>query len=202
MSENVFPNARSRLFGEGEDSEGIIVTPAVAGLSGDVEALDPVLNINFNDVAGGGGTDDSSSPEQVYASVSITVTEPINVIFLRQFSPMDRNNDGGTFRIREDDINGLQIAGAGYGAGNGQANIVMSAIIKNQPVGSRTYVMTREQNTPTSGFTRLQAGATTNNFVVDVDDTHAGFIQSVAIAGKQINTPDSHTTHEQAVLPG
>ena len=39
-------------------------------------------------------------------------------------------------------------------------------------------------------------------FKLGATDTHAGFIQSVAVAGKNIITPDSHTTHELAVLPG
>jgi len=85
---------------------------------------------------------------------------------------MDRNNDGGTFRIREDDINGAVIGSAGYGAGNGQANIVLSAIITNQSVGARTYVFTREQTGPPGDFTRLQAGSNILAYIVDIDDTH------------------------------
>lgn len=176
---SALPNSRPKLAGS--DTQA-------ASLSGGL--LDPVVSISFTDTAGGGGTADFSSPEQVYGSIIKTTTESVNVVYIRLFTPMDRNNDGGAFRIREDDINGDVVDSIGYSAGNGQNNIVITAIIKNQPVGSRTYVFTREQDTPTSGFTRLQSGGTTNSFVVD--DTH-----TATLTGS-----NTQRTHENSVLPG
>jgi len=145
----------------------------IPNLTGTVAGVDPVNQLGYADISGGGGSADTSNPEQVYASTIITATEPINKAFIRRFTPMDRNNDGGTFRIREDDINGAVITSAGYGAGNGQANIVMSVIITNQPVGARTYVYTREQTGLPGDFTRLQAGSNTLAYIVDITDSKA-----------------------------
>ena len=159
---SVFPNAKSKLLGADTHA---------ADLSGDVDPLDPVNQFNFTTVDGGGGSADQSFAEIVYASLTLTATESINIGFIQHTQPADRNNDGGTINIREDDINGAIIASGGYGAGNGNVTLSLSTTIANQPIGSRTYV-----------FTRIQVG-NPGDFISRKNDLGCGSSLSVERAG-------------------
>ena len=109
-------------------------------------------------------------PEVVYASLSLTATKSINKGFLRRFTPFDRNNNGGIFRVREDDISGAIIGSQSYVAGNGTLSFTFTNIITDQAIGARTYVYTREQTAPAGGdFVRLHGGANTLAYIVDID---------------------------------
>lgn len=158
-----FTTKKSKLLGE--DTQASI-------LSGDVDGVNPVNQFNFVTVDGGGGGADTNFAEVIYASLSLTATESINKAYIQHIQPADRNNDGGTIRIREDDINGTVIASGGYSAGNGGVTLALSAIITNQPIGSRTYVFTRIQFGSPGDFIRLHAGATSIAYIVDITDTH------------------------------
>ena len=142
-------------------------------LIGSVAGVDPVTQIGYPNVDGGGGSADLSNPEQGYTLLSLTATKDINKGFLRRFTPFDRNNDGGTFRVREDDISGAIIGSQSYGAGNGTLSVTFTNIITNQSIGARTYVYTREQTGSPGDFTRLHAGANTLAYIVDIDDSTA-----------------------------
>jgi len=135
-----------------------------------VEGVDPVTQIGFPNIDGGGGTADTDQPEEVYASLSLTATKSINKGYLRRYTPFDYNNNGSTFRVREDDINGTILTSQNFPAGNTTSAFNPTLIITNQPVGARTYVYTKEQNSPAGGdFIRLHGGANTLAYIVDID---------------------------------
>ena len=141
-------------------------------VSGTVEGVDPVTQIGYLNIDGGGGSVDTTAAEVVYASNSLTATEVISKGFIRRYTPFDRNNNGGIFRVREDDINGAIIGSQSYVAGNGTLSFTFTNIITDQPLGARTYVYTREQTAPAGGdFVRLHAGANFLAYIVDIDDS-------------------------------
>lgn len=146
----------------------------VGDLSGSVDGLTPVNQFGYTTVDGGGGTANTSFAEIIYASLSLTATETINVGFIRHTQPADRNDNGGTLRIREDDINGAILSTGGFGAGNGNVTFDQSTTIFNQAVGSRTYVFTYIQTGNPGDFVRLHSGASSMAYIVDINDTHAG----------------------------
>ncbi len=182
MSSEIFPNSKPKLLGEDTHA---------AELSGTVDGVNPVNQFNFSTVDGGGGTPDESFAEIVYASITLVATESINKGYLQHVQPADRNNNGGTIRIREDDVNGVIISSGGYGGGNGNLTLALSGIITNQPIGSRTYVFTRVQVGNSGDFIRLHSGATSIAYIVDIQDTHAA----------ELTGSNTQRTHETEVLP-
>ncbi len=193
---NVFPNAKSPLFGAGEDSVGIIVTPATAGLTGDAVLVDDVAGsgsqvgtssnfiqdfMNFTNVPNGG------------IAVSLTVTTPTNPSVLLLYTAWVEPLNGGTatIRIKRDTVNYLSTFGVTKGG------ISTNLQVDTNPLsGSHTYTLG-----PTgSGITPWRIVFIAK--FISLNDTHDGFIQTVAIAGKQINAADTHTTREITVLPG
>lgn len=190
MSEdlNVFPNADSTLFGDGEDSVGIIVTPAVAGLSG--SATQAAGSGVIDTQAGGSilGTANERFTEHPTNSttLSVNVTPPANSVAV------------------------IVISGfVGTGGNTSAANLRRgSTILSGTSIGSNASFVDLTPGTTATTYNLIVTG--TSAFLVfsnisvrfiTLTDTHAGFIETVAIAGKQINAADSHTTREISVLP-
>lgn len=213
---NVFPNARSRLFGAGEDSEGIIVTPAVAGLTGSVansEESDNIL-INRNTVG--------SSVAVTYKELTLTPSVEVDVATDTLTIPTATSTEdygyvligaiagsaGGnattaTIRLFFDDAEvSSRVISFDDAGGSGERKVTSAIVVKYDPKvtidGSIAVKLTIE---PSVNGLFLQSSSL-SAIVIKLTDDHAGIIDTVAIAGKQINTPDSHRTREQAVLPG
>jgi len=206
MSEdlNVFPNAKSKLLGDGEDSIGIVVTPAVAGLSGDniventiVAITTPVSDdaVFFQQPAG--------SPSIIIETVNINPSTSINKVHVRaSLHCFIAAGADASLTITDN--------GGDVGTPTPLTTTNQSVIVEEDfenVSGSHTYGY-RILN-PSGQYTfGIVSGESSNDahYIVatltEFSDTHAGFIDTVAIAGKQINAEDSHLTHEQAVLPG
>ena len=196
----VFPNSKSQLLGEGEDSEGIIVTPAVAGLTGSVtQAEDADNGLVLANATTSGVTVPSWFRNVTNGEVIITrsgiVTPDDSVMVIAvssgptpstvEFTKSWTFRRGGsilyTFSLRS--------------ITNGKQEADLFLTIDDAPLaGTHEYTLV-------SNDTLAMTGIAMHITFVKATDTHAGFIDTVAIAGKQINTPDSHTTHEQEVLP-
>lgn len=214
-----FKNKKPTLFGNSEDSIAIIDVPAVATLTGDnidthaadltgeVDGLTPVNQLGYPTPIGGGGTAVINNfVETIYASSTLNATEAVNVGFIRKSNGIDTAGSiTTTTRIREDDLNGNILASSS--TSSTFFTIIQQAIIKNQPIGNRTYVFTIQlTNTNTGDFYRFHTDATSLAYIVDIDDTHiatlsgdntdthAASITTPATAIKQINVPESHNT--------
>lgn len=189
---NVFPNARSKLFGEGEDSEGIIDNPAVAGLSGSASpiATSPPNVGAFNAGFGGPGFDfDIRTVNAGTSNASISVTKSATqkaIITMFWFHTASTSPD---WTLRNDTI----------------VLFTFSSQIENE-VHTDQFIDESASINPTYNISPVVNTNASRMFlvvnVIDIDDTHTGTIITPATATKQINTPDSHRTHEQAVLPG
>jgi len=197
---SVFPNAKSQLLGEAEDSIAIIDTVAIAELSGDVIGVDPVNNLGYATPIGSGGTANITTAEIVYGSTSLNATKSINKGFIRNTQGVDYPSSNTiTVRMREDDINGNIIVSTAVGGGSSVMDI--STVITNQTIGNKTYVFTAQLGNPIFGdFIRTHSDPTTLSYIVDIDDTHAAAITTPATAIKQINSADSHVTQETQVI--
>jgi len=199
---NVFPNSNAPLFGAGEDSEGIIVTPAVAGLTGSLVLAEDLDQGNTAIPA----TTTSTTNQQprrrtgidqnvVITFSNITTPDDSNLIIIFASATFLANtNSTKNWKFVRDGTTTLDTftQQASHGTQT-QANLRVF-VDENPPAGSHTYTIV-ENNGNTYG------GIIGNLFFVVATDTHAGFIQSVAVPGKQINVADSHTTRELAVLP-
>ena len=209
---NVFPNAKSPLFGAGENSVGIIETDAVAGLTGSLvldesQFLGGQVGLNANGFPASGT---ASRTESIVDSRAITVTEVDNVLIVRAsaFTGTNGASRAVTFRIRENNLTGNIIGGVTVATSGGSPSSTNSTewqikiFVINISASVTSIVLTRQHTGPTGPSEGFQGTYAFDVWLVEGDDTHAGFIQSVAVAGKNIITPDSHTTREISVLPG
>lgn len=210
MSEdlNVFPNAKSPLFGAGEDSVGIIVTPAVAGLTGDVTSTITAA-LSFLATQVGDTLRAANTSGSLGQSFTITYGEVINRAKIQVKQDMQANfqNAGITIQLRRGGVGGTVISSQFFkqaGFPNITVNFTITEV--NRPVGSQLYTLTfiRDSTGGANGWRTFNYSPILNGefALVDIDDTHQGFIDTVAVAGKQINAADSHTTREISVLPG
>jgi len=213
---NVFPNARSPLFGEGEDSIGVIDTPAVAGLSGSPE--DSIGVIDTPAVAGLSGSNGTTvdkplatigytivnpligitwgGDEFIISSSPITITESINFLILFVTLGISYNDTSGTrtgqLRLRFNDVNGTLLDEVAITNTGFFGPVIFQLVIQNAPLTATSVVLTIKNNT--SFITDI--GNRSNVFyaisVVNIDDTHQGIITTPATATKQINAVDSH----------
>ncbi len=199
MSLDSFPNAKPKLLGEGEDSIGIIVTPAVAGLTGDATlaesttAANNVIKLGFTTTINGelAGTAPNTKLSQA-------VTTPADSLVVVAACAYYMNDGGNTQTINIRVLDGAVILKSASRTIPANGENILSVLFVGIPLtGSRTYNV-QAWITPSS---RLLAAVRIDISHVKLTDTHAGFIQTVAVAGKQINTPDSHTTHEQGEIP-
>lgn len=192
---NVFPNAKSPLFGAGEDSIGIITTPAVAGLTGS-------SSINTTEQSGGsvsggstfaGNTSYTNFIDEVTLfSTNITLTANQQVVIAISAST---RQDGAGNAVPLDVYRDTTLL---FTATAPKNSTVLDLFVDNPGAGTFSYNV--EPNT--AGGTAQLRNVQTRFIILTLNDDHEGFIQSVAIAGKQINAADSHTTREISVLPG
>ena len=208
MSQNTFPNARSKLFGEGENSVGVITTPAVAGLTGSLSDSETSIGDGGGRAVTyppGGNLDDLS--EIIQRTVPVNITQSLNKIVIHAFGIFgtDGSDRTVTFRVRETDLNGIILAtlgpfstGSSSPSNSGAIEWNLTEVVNNIGLGITQLVLTRQIN---AAFISYHAGSSAL-FLWVIDDSHTGFIQTVAVAGKNIIESDSHTTHEQGVLPG
>ena len=209
MSEdlNVFPNARSKLFGAGEDSVGIITTPATAGLTGDLDLSDGDTDFEANTPVSGvlsnQGTSNAIGVSNQQVDVTVNNSGSIVILYFAIAKTNGEWLDTLTWEVKEGattldsgSIDDSEQGGPAGGIGNSDlASRSDISIIKNVSAGAHTYDwIWGEDGDNSVGVLKA--------IVIEVDDTHAGFIQTVAVAGKNVITPDSHSTHEMAVLPG
>jgi len=206
MSESIFPNAKPKLLGAGEDSVGIIVTPAVAGLSGSLTVNDAIISATEKQSPTPENISSEGVTRDVESIVSTGATSTLNKVTIIAEVQARRLGPGTdpTFQIRE----GTTVLGS-VSIDDSDTLRTINVFLNNISVGNHTYTSRIVFNGKAYAFGQFGGSGSSSKVppsitvvVTNYDDTHAGFIQSVAIAGKQINTPDSHTTHEQAVLPG
>jgi len=202
MSEdlNVFPNAKSPLFGAGEDSIGIIQTAATAKLTGDITQAKSTSNNTT--VKRTGTTFGVTAVVKVLATsagtneASVSITTPTDSLVVIAYSCELGVGGSGTFNMRIlDGTDELQIKSESFTQTKYQ--LMQDLFVGTPKSGPRIY--------------NIQVFGPSSNGLLEVsifvshvqfDDTHGGAIDTVAIATKQINSPDSHTTREIAVLPG
>jgi len=196
---NVFPNAKSPLFGAGEDSIGIIQTAATAKLTGDASVAVSNTGSGFQN----GNNDFSQSVNNKFGSfsngstvtsASVTVPSPNSVVVLMIAN--EQGNGVGSVKIRNNTTS-TDIGSLALPADNSGITVHSTMVVDTSPsLGvSNSYSVIA---TSTSIIFQLDFRIQ----VITLDDTHDGAIDTVAIATKQINSPDSHTTREISVLPG
>jgi len=209
MSEdlNVYPNARSKLFGEPEDSIGIIDNPAVPGLSGTNSTTLNSLQSPAS-ILSGTDIDEPMAPEKIIDSIDVNYPTAFNFTHLTYTQATQFSSGAGrgpyTIRIRDGGLSGTIIASVVRPAGSPSQEQTenLSATIINHSAVLNSYVATLQQDGVASLSRKLYDNIQFSIFAVDINDTHTGIITTPATATKQINSPDSHRTHEQAVLPG
>lgn len=199
MSDPIFPNAKPKLLGEGEDSIGIIDTPAVAGLTGSVtlakdtdQGITPInATQSSSSVTSRIRTGNDGVALITFSNVT-TPTDSILIIVIASSTFLLGNADKDWLLKR--DTTTLDTFSLESGDSNSQNADMRVFVDANPTAGTFDYTLV-EDDANTFG------GMTMTLFFIKANDTHAGFIDTVAIAGKQINAEDSHRTHEQAVLP-
>jgi len=193
---NVFPNARPKLLGEAEDSEAIIDTEAIAGLSGSSAAVAGDSGAGFFN---GGTSFREDVPNDVVALVGQTLdTDTVNVpagSIVVIFLCSENGNGPGVIKVRNTTTSVDKIALSMVTGGGLTITLNSTSFVDSSPdVGNNSYAMIGVSG---AGF-KMQMILR----VVDVTDNHQGIITTPATATKQINSPDTYRTHEQAVLPG
>jgi len=182
MTIHPFPNSRPKILG-GDTHEAI--------LSGVVAGENPVNQLGYPTPVGSGGSAVINNfAETIYASTTLIATKAVNVGFMRKSNGLDTAGSvTSTFRIREDDLNGNIISS--FATGSSFFTAILQAIIKNQPIGSRTYVFTIQISGNPGDFYRFHSGATSLAYIVDIDDTH----------DSQLIGDNTQITHETEVIP-
>ena len=197
----LFPNAKPKLFGDPENSMGIIDTPAESGLSGSVDATpdNGATNTRFAtvEIFNRNPYRSGISVNQVLVTVTSVVVAAGEKVLLTYvwISDYSNNNQDGamTHSLQRDASEITTFANGNY---NETIRTLNSQFIDSPGAGTFSY---RIQITAESSG-GLQYVALTAN-VIKITDTHEGIIPTPATATKQINTPDTHTTHETEVLP-
>ena len=199
---NVFPNAKSPIFGEGEDSIGIIDTVAVAGLSGTISQAENTTGEDADKFGGfaifagrANGKIWPSGPGTNQSSVTVTTPADSLVVVAGFGAGWLPGSGSGTMSVRVlDGSTTLKTATLSTGNTN---DAELSVLFVGVPLsGSRTYNV---QCWNTSGDALMHTSIRVSH--VQFTDTHAGIITTPATATKQINAADSHTTREISVLP-
>ena len=209
----IYPNARSPLLGEPEDSIGIIDTAAVAGLGGDFSPVIDVENEGEGVIPIGSSALDflgvralEQFNPQIIATTTVTppVSTPINRSIVtivgmaigRKF--VGGGNSNITITLVKDGSTTLATKVTSVDSTGTQGDMmIVSAVEINQTAVLHTYELRVTQVGDDVTISNGGIKAT----VLDPNDTHAGSIITQATATKQINSADSHRTHEQAVLP-
>lgn len=201
----VFPNSKPKLLGEGEDSIGIIDTPAVAGLTGDL-VMSKISDTGYTDIPATSSGTFIASRSRVGSNGSIrftlsNITTPVEnpnkstlvIIVAASNAGSVASNSTKDWVLKRDatTIDSFSLVGASPDKTEADIHIFIDT---NPPAGTFDYTLVEDDG---NGY----GGIGIQLFFILGTDTHAGFIDTVAIAGKQINTPDTHTTHEQEILP-
>jgi len=199
MSE-IFPNSKPILLGESEDSIGIIDTPAVAGLAGDV-AVDITDFSNF-DFAPNVGSHTSTATETIIATTTVTNSFEKNTLSINVII-QGTSGFGSNFslcRLRRGGLTGTILASGNV---NGTGTRIFNVDDIDIPIGDTDYVLTNQEIAPSNDHAVGTYSAGMSGIVVlsEADDTHAAIIATPATATKQIISEDSHRTHETEVLP-
>jgi len=200
MSE-VFPNKNPVLFGQAEDSIGIIDDEAIAGLTGSL-VLARDTDQGVDEIPGTTLFTPNESPRLTAGSIGnekITwsnVTTPpdsVLVIIVSTASPVANSSSTKNWLITEDTATLLAFSQSG--TNSTQTRCEMNVFTDASPsAGTHDYAV-EEANGNSYG------AISATLFFIAATDTHGGVIATPATATKQINSPDSHTTRQTEVIP-
>lgn len=199
-----FVNKRSILFGEDEDSEGIIDTVAIPGLDGVLVVQN--VNIQLSSPFDSGELSGSQSATTgTLVSATITPTSATNKV--RITARIDAGSGTGVpvIEIRE---GSTVLVDTDVDQGATPVIYTLSVDLTDVSVAAHTYTLRIRF---ISGSFQYGNGGTTDTnpdviapllvvALTDFADTHAGSIATPATATKQINVADSHTTKDSEVL--
>jgi len=195
-----FPNAKPLLLGDPEDSIGIIDTSAVAGLSGslvmskDLEQTPQGISGTTQVQAQGRAhtTDGLGFAVATFSNITTPTEKSVLVIVVASGTFIANQNFRKDWVIKRGatvlDTFDLQSSQT-----NQQSVELRTFFDTSPPAGTFTYTV-NEDDVTTYGTIEVTL------FFIKGTDTHAGIIATPATATKQINTPDTHTTHEREVL--
>ena len=200
MSE-VFPNKNPILFGEAEDSEGIIDTPAVAGLTGSV-VLAKDTDQGVDELAGTSQFSPNEQPrltsgidgnEKITWPNVITPADSILVIVVSTASPVANSASTKNWLITEDTVTKFSFTQSA--TNSNQTRSEMNVFTDASPsAGTHDYAVEEDDG---NSYGAISATL----FFIKATDTHGAIISTPATATKQINSPDSHTTRQTEVIP-
>jgi len=201
---DIFPNKNPKLFGEAEDSIGIIDTSAVAGLTGDATLSEGGNTTTQQHRASTAG---SSVTDRLTVSVSIgnpivtfsNITTPPNSILIINTYAAPILTDGSTLVknvvLRRDTSDLSSFTTIVRNSTTGAEIFLENTFIDiNPPAGTFDYTLEEDDVNSFASIT------VTLMFIV-LTDTHAAEIITTATATKQINSPDSHRTQQTEVIP-
>ncbi|MCZ6583048.1 MAG: hypothetical protein O6761_07765 [Thaumarchaeota archaeon] len=201
---SVFPNKKPKLFGSGEDSIGIIDTPAVAGLAGSLAIEDTsifgiITSLSLRTTQ----LFVTSDLDSLVVSGIVNNTNKIHITARMWGRILSGSTGDAVFELRE----GSTVLGS-QDLTTPDSNLEINVDLTNVSSGSHTYttrirfITGGYQYSTNAGIdTPSQLSHSITVAVSDYNDTHAGSIDTAAIAGKQINAADSHTTKQTEVIP-
>lgn len=194
---HIFPNSKPILLGAAEDSIGIIDDIAVAGLSGDVVIDDPTILFPRADT----GTANLLVGPGTYSSAFFTVNYAKSINKAKLVAKIFTSFVGVNIiiELRRGGTTG-DVLGSATNSGPVNNSKTITVIETNRPTGNQLYTVTCTIPSGQMFYTNYN-GWSGDLEVVNVNDTHAAIITTPATATKQINSPDTHKTHETEVLP-
>ena len=201
MSE-VFPNKNPILFGSGEDSIAIIDDEAVAGLTGSLilsEDLDQgqqeqiaTLGLGFGNEPRAQTTGGEDAAIATFSNIT-TPADSVLIIIVATGTFVGNSNFSKNWKIQRNGsiIDTFSLSTSRINQQRAELRIFVDV---NPPAGTFNYTVNEDDLTT---FGAMNATL----FFIKGTDTHAAIIATAATAIKQINSPDTHTTHETEVLP-
>jgi len=171
---------------------------AVAGLAGDVD----IDTTDFSDFDYPEFTSSFTDTvlESVFITTTVNITKAVNTVKIN-IRLQSTGTGTSTVRLRRGGLTGTILAGPSFVASVG-GEVIFSVTDTNVPIGSIDYVATVQRLVVAHGVGLYTPNELPGIVVLsEADDTHAGIIDTIAVAGKNIITPDSHRTHETEVLP-
>ncbi len=188
-------NRKPTLFGEGEDSVGIIDTPATAGLGGGLSITDG--NTDTDQQNSGTSSSAGSSPDEngpiPNPQVIITISNNNSTVGLAISGGF---SSGSSASVNVTVEESAVVKASGLLTMNRTFNLnlgVLLLYVHGVSAGAHTYDIVWGGGTK-PGVGKVDAK------VAEVNDSHAGTIATSATATKQVNVADSHTTHEGEIL--
>jgi len=214
MSE-VFPNKNPILFGQAEDSIGIIDDEAIAGLTGSVANSEESDNILINRNTVGSSIGITYRELNLLANVEVDVatdtltipaatsTEDYGYVLIGSIAATAGGNaTTATIRLFFDGAEvSSRVISFDDAGGSAERKVTSAIVVKYDPKvtidGSIAVKLTVEPGT--NGL--FLNSSSLSAIVIKLTDTHTSVIATPATAIKQINAADSHTTRQTEVIP-